>query len=191
MNTLSLRSGLAARAGLIALAVALLTASAKITVPFWPVPMTMQVAAVMLIGALGGAAFAGQSMMAYLAAGAAGLPVFAGTPAKGIGLAYMMGPTGGYLLGFLLAALLVGWAVDRFGRRAVWAAMPVALAVIYACGLAWLARFVPSEKLLAAGMLPFLPGDLIKVAVAALAASAMLPSRGRVAADDHKGDPDA
>lgn len=191
MNTLSLRSGLAARAGLIALAVALLTASAKITVPFWPVPMTMQVAAVMLIGALGGAAFAGQSMMAYLAAGAAGLPVFAGTPAKGIGLAYMTGPTGGYLLGFLLAALLVGWAVDRFGRRAVWAAMPVALAVIYACGLAWLARFVPSEKLLAAGMLPFLPGDLIKVAVAAFAASAILPSRGNTADNDHKGDPDA
>ena len=114
-----------------ALAVGLITLSAKITVPFWPVPMTMQVAAILLVAGLGGLRFGASSVAAYLAAGAAGLPVFAGTPEKGIGLAYMVGPTGGYLLGFLVAAALVGWATDRFGTRLGTLAMPVGLAVIY------------------------------------------------------------
>lgn len=152
----------------LALAVGLLTLSAKVTVPFYPVPMTLQVAAVLLLAGLGGARFGVSGMLSYLALGAAGLPVFAGTPEKGIGLAYMAGPTGGYLLGFLVAALVVGWAVDRWGQRAVWLAMPVALAVIYGFGLLWLANFVPSEQLIAVGMAPFLLGDLLKLATAAI-----------------------
>lgn len=152
----------------LALAVCALTVSAKITVPFYPVPMTMQVAVVLLLAGLGGMRFGVTSLLSYMAAGVAGLPVFAGTPEKGLGLAYMAGPTGGYLLGFVLAALCVGWAVDRFGRRAIWAAMPVGLAVIYGCGCLWLAKFVPADKLLALGVMPFLLGDAVKVAVAAL-----------------------
>ncbi len=152
----------------LALAVGLLTLSAKVTVPFWPVPMTMQVAAVLLIAGIGGLRFGGASVAAYLAAGLAGLPVFAGTPEKGLGLAYMVGPTGGYLFGFLLAAMLVGWAVDRFGRRASWVAMPLGLAVIYGFGVIWLAQFVPAGKVMAYGVTPFLLGDVIKVAIAAL-----------------------
>lgn len=151
----------------VALAVCILTLSAKITIPFYPVPMTMQVAAVLLIAALGGVRVGVASIAAYLAVGAIGLPVFAGTPAKGIGIAYMMGPTGGYLLGFLVAAIVVGWAVDRFGQKSIWLALPAGLVIIYGFGLAWLAQFVPSEKLLASGLTPFLLGDVVKVALAA------------------------
>lgn len=75
----------------IVIAVGLITLSAKITIPFWPVPMTMQVAAILFVAGLGGLRFGTASLEAYLAAGAAGLPVFAGTPEKGIGLAYMFG----------------------------------------------------------------------------------------------------
>ncbi|WP_108814745.1 biotin transporter BioY [Loktanella sp. Alg231-35] len=152
----------------VALAVGLITLSAKITIPFWPVPMTMQVATILLVAGLGGLRFGVASVGAYLAAGAAGLPVFAGTPEKGIGLAYMFGPTGGYLLGFLVAAILVGWATDRFGRRHGSLSMPLGLAVIYALGVAWLSQFVPSDKVLAFGVTPFLFGDLCKVVLAAL-----------------------
>lgn len=155
----------------LALAVGILTLSAKVTLPFYPVPMTMQLAAVLLLAGIGGLRFGASSLLAYLAAGAAGLPVFAGTPEKGIGLAYMTGPTGGYLLGFLVAALLVGWCVDRFGQRAVWIAMPLGLAAVYGLGLLWLAQFVPGEKLLALGVMPFLAGDIVKVALAALIAA--------------------
>jgi biotin transport system substrate-specific component len=150
------------------LSVALLTLSAKITIPFWPVPMTMQVGVLFLIAGLGGLRFGTLSISAYLAAGAIGLPVFAGTPIKGIGLAYMAGPTGGYLLGFLLAAIIIGWAADRFGPKSQILAMPVALFVIYASGTAWLAQFVPFDKLLAFGVTPFLAGDIIKLALAFL-----------------------
>lgn len=148
------------------LAVSILTLSAKITIPFYPVPMTLQVAAVFLLAGLGGMRFAGASLLSYYALGAAGLPVFAGTPQMGIGLAYMVGPTGGYLVGFLLAALGIGWAVDRFGPRALWLAMPLGLAVIYGAGVIWLSQFVPAGQVLALGVAPFFPGDLLKMAIA-------------------------
>lgn len=152
----------------VALSVGLITLSAKITLPFWPVPMTMQVAAILLVAGLGGLRFGAASVGAYLAAGAAGLPVFAGTPEKGIGLAYMFGPTGGYLLGFWVAAILVGWATDRFGRRLGTLSMPLGLGLIYGLGVVWLSQFVPNDKLLAFGVTPFILGDLCKVALAAL-----------------------
>ena len=84
----------------------LLALSARVTVPFWPVPMTMQVLAVFVIGAAYGRKLALATLLAYLAEGAIGLPVFAG----GAGLAYMAGPTGGYLVGFAVAAVIAGWA---------------------------------------------------------------------------------
>lgn len=159
---------IAANLAKIALAVGIITLSAKITIPFWPVPMTMQVFAILLVAGLGGLRVGTASVGAYLASGAAGLPVFAGTPEKGIGLAYMFGPTGGYLLGFLVAAILVGWATQRFGRRLGALSMPLGLAVIYALGVAWLSGFVPSERLLEFGVMPFLAGDVFKVALAVL-----------------------
>src|ERR687893_287399 len=82
--------------------VCLLTLSAKVQVPFWPVPMTMQTLVVFMLGMAYGARLGAATVFAYLLVGAAGLPVFAGTPERGIGLTYMMGPTGGFLIGFLV-----------------------------------------------------------------------------------------
>ncbi|MYM55031.1 biotin transporter BioY [Thalassovita mangrovi] len=148
--------------------VALLTASAKIQVPFWPVPMTLQIAAMMVLAAAYGLRLGSATMIAYLAVGAAGLPVFAGTPEKGIGLAYMLGGTGGYLAGFLAATVIVGFAADRLAKLALWPAMAMGLVAIYALGLGWLAQFVPGDKLLAYGFTPFILGDAVKITIAAL-----------------------
>ncbi|KAB7616379.1 biotin transporter BioY [Amylibacter sp. SFDW26] len=152
----------------ILVSVCLLTASAKLAVPFWPVPMTMQVGAVLLIAGLGGLRFGTLSILSYMAVGAAGLPVFSGTPEKGIGLAYIVGPTGGYLLGFFVAAALVGWVTDHYGRAFSALAMCIGLLCIYGFGLAWLAAFVPAHKVIAYGLAPFWMGDLFKLVLAAL-----------------------
>jgi biotin transport system substrate-specific component len=108
-------------------------------------------------------------MLTYLGAGAMGLPVFSGSPERGIGLAYLAGPTGGYLFGYLIASGLVGWLATGRGWLGRVTVMLAALGVVYAAGLAWLALYVPSSMLLAAGLTPFLLGDLLKVALAATA----------------------
>ncbi|MDP9320757.1 MAG: biotin transporter BioY [Chloroflexota bacterium] len=145
-----------------------LAAQVRIPLPFSPVPVTGQTFAVLLVAAaLGRLGLA--SAVAYLIEGAIGLPVFAGGAS---GVAYMTGPTGGYLIGFALAAALVGSTVERGWDRhlvTALAAMLIGEVAIYACGLAWLARFVPSERLLDAGLIPFIPGDLFKMVLAALA----------------------
>ncbi len=143
--------------------------SARIQVPFWPVPMTMQSLTVLLIAGLCGARLAGLAMLAYLAEGALGLPVFAGTPLHGVGLAYLAGPTGGYLAGMLVAAVLVGELVRRAGVNplAIGGAMLLGSLVIYAAGAAWLARFVGAEHALTLGVVPFLLGDAVKTTLAA------------------------
>jgi biotin transport system substrate-specific component len=155
---------------LVALAgTALLTLSAKVQVPFWPVPMTFQTFAVLAIAGLAGARLGVLIVALYLAEGLLDLPVFAGTPARGIGLAYMVGPTGGYLVGYLLAALLVGLAAESRpkGRPLrLFGAMALALVVIYAFGAAWLARTVGWNAAVTAGVVPFLLGDLAKLVLA-------------------------
>ena len=103
-----------AGAALLALAGSLLlTLSAKVQVPFYPVPITMQSLVVLCLGATLGARLGAATVVLYLLEGALGLPVFAGTPERGIGLAYMAGPTGGYLIGFVAAAYLVGLLAER------------------------------------------------------------------------------
>ncbi|WP_238120383.1 MULTISPECIES: biotin transporter BioY [unclassified Xanthobacter] len=167
------------RAAVVALGVGVLTLSAKLHVPFWPVPLTLQTFAVMALALVLGPARATVTFLAYLACGAAGLPVFSGTPERGLGLAYMVGPTGGYLLGFLLASGVTGHLARRFdsagasARRAGailgrFGAMLVGLVVVYACGLAWLGLFVPAGRILPLGLFPFLLSDLIDIAVLAL-----------------------
>jgi biotin transport system substrate-specific component len=146
---------------------ALLTLSAKMQVPFYPVPMTLQTLVVLLIGLAFGARLGVATVALYLAEGALGLPVFAGTPEKGVGLAYMMGPTGGYLLGFVLAAAVAGWIAERRRDGAGLAAAVVAGTVaIYVPGLLWLAPFVGFDQALQLGLLPFVWGDLLKAALA-------------------------
>jgi len=146
---------------------ALLTLSAKVQVPFSPVPMTMQTLVVLLLGMALGPRLGTAAVLLYLAEGAAGLPVFAGTPAKGIGIAYMLGPTGGYLLGFAFAAALAGWIVER-RRDGAGLALAVigGMVVIYAPGALWLAGFVGMAQAISLGIVPFLLGDLLKAALA-------------------------
>lgn len=160
---------------LILLGVAFLTLCAKIRLPSWPVPMTLQTLGVMSLAIAAGPRLAAATFAAYLAAGAIGMPVFAGTPERGIGLAYMAGPTGGYLLGFLTASWLVGTLMTWFGRGILGRslAMVAGLGVVYGAGLAWLSFYVPANQLLALGMLPFIMSDLTSIAVVTLGASAI------------------
>lgn len=158
---------------------ALITLSAKVQVPFWPVPMTLHSLSIFFLAALLGPRLGLATVATYLAAGAVGLPVFSGTPERGIGLAYMVGPTGGYLLGYLLAAPLIGALAQGRGWLGKGLAMLAGLAVVYALGLAWLARFVPVSGVVAAGFTPFILGDLIKVALASGLVSALRNLKGR------------
>jgi len=175
----------ASRAGLVAAVVGgvcLLTLSAKLQVPFYPVPMTMQTLVVLMIGMACGRVLGTATVAAYLLAGAAGLPVFAGTPERGIGLAYMMGPTGGYLLGFLVSAWLMGALAERgwsgsFLLSAV--AMVVGHAVILTAGVAWLAALVGPEKAIATGLVPFLATTAVKCALGAVAIPPIWRAFGR------------
>lgn len=144
----------------------LLWASAKIEVPFWPVPMTLQTGAVFLIGVVCGPRLGVLAVLAYLAEGAAGLPVFAGTPERGIGLPYMLGPTGGYLAAFPFAAWMAGVAAERGVRWLGMAAtLLLATLVIYLAGATWLATFVGVAGAIELGVLPFVVGDLVKAAL--------------------------
>jgi biotin transport system substrate-specific component len=156
---------------------AVMTLAARVQIPFWPVPMTLHTMAVMAFAVAFGPRMAVSIFLAYLAAGAAGFPVFSGSPERGIGLAYMVGPTGGYLLGFLVASWVVGVLASGKGVIGRTGGMLAGMVVIYGLGAAWLALYVPPAQLLAVGVLPFLPGDLVKIAVVALG-SAALPALG-------------
>ena len=149
----------------------LLAISAKIQLPFYPVPVTMQTLVVLVLGMTLGSRLAFATLALYLAEGMAGLPVFAGTPEKGIGLAYMMGPTGGYLIGYLLAATLTGWLAERgFDRTLPKAAFALVLGnlAIYVPGILWLGGVIGWDKpVLAYGLTPFLAGDALKLALGA------------------------
>lgn len=150
---------------------ALLTLSAKVNIPFYPVPMTMQTFAVLVVGMAFGPSLAIVTVGLYLLQGALGLPVFSGTPARGIGWAYMMGPTGGYLLGFLVASGVVGVLAQRGFDRSfgmTLAAMTVGTFVIFILGFAWLAGLIGMEKAWTFGVEPFLLAAAFKILLAAL-----------------------
>jgi biotin transport system substrate-specific component len=155
--------------GLIALAFAgsmLITLAGKVTVPFWPVPATLQTLAIFAIASAYGRKLAVATLGLYLAQGAMGLPVFTG----GGGLAYFAGPTTGYLAGFVAAAGITGWAADRGWSRSpfkLFAANLAGTAVILLLGAAWIALVFGMDKALAWGVGPFIVTDIIKAALAA------------------------
>ena len=154
---------------LMAVGSALLALSAKIQVPFYPVPMTMQTLVVLVTGAAYGWRLGGATVALYLLEGALGLPVFAG-PVAGIG--YMAGPTGGFLAGFLPAAMLTGSLAERGWARSllqVLAVMAAGHAVIFAFGFAWLAQLFQFDfgRAWAAGVAPFYAATVLKTALAA------------------------
>ena len=154
---------------------ALLTAAAaQISIPMWPVPITGQTFAVLLVGTALGMWRGLLSMIVYVVLGAVGLPVFTG----GVGgfESLLGGPTVGYIFGFVIAAAACGWLARRGWDRSLWGAVFTFLvgeAVIYACGLPWLAFYLGSVgypndlvSVLGAGLYPFVIGDLIKAALA-------------------------
>jgi len=157
---------------------ALLIVSAKIKVPFYPVPMTLQTFAVMVIAAAYGSRLAVATVIVYLAEGLFGLPVFTNTPPAIAGPAYFLGPTGGFLAGFVVAALIAGIAADRGHDRSpvrLFLYMLVADIAIFALGFVWLAWFaqlangtgIGPAAAWTGGVLPFLLADLVKIALAA------------------------
>lgn len=148
------------------------TAYLSINIPLSPVPITGQTFGVMLIAMALGRVRAVGVMTAYLLEGAAGLPVFAGGTA---GIPILFGPTGGYLFGFLAAAYITGWLADKGWAQSYkfsYLAMIIGHAVIFAFGLAGLARFVSIDLILPLGLYPFLSGTAVKIILAAV----ILPS---------------
>ncbi len=147
--------------------------SAQITVPMFPVPMTMQIFAVLSVGMVLGSRFGALSVAMYLAEGAMGLPVFAG---GGFGVASLLSASGGYLFGFVLSAYIVGRLAEAgFDKTAskTFFAMIIGTIAIYSVGLVWLGTVVGWDKpILAWGFTPFIIGDLVKSGVA----SALFPA---------------
>jgi biotin transport system substrate-specific component len=169
------RDGAALRlkqAALVIGGILLLAVAAKIKVPMWPVPVTMGTFAVLAIGAAYGARLGLATIIGYMARGALGFDVFAGSSAEQYGITYMMGGTGGYLVGYVMATVALGWLARRgWDRSVLWmaAAMVVGNALIYAPGLYWLGALYGWEKpILDWGLTPFLVGDVLKLALAAL-----------------------
>lgn len=176
------RKALAYDAGLVLGGSILLALSARVSFHVGPVPITAQTLAVVVLGALLGSRRGALAVLAYLAEGAGGLPVFA----EGVGLPYMLGPTGGYLAGFVPAAWLAGYLAERGWDRRMGTtllAMAAAHALIYVFGLAWLACWMAMSPdwqglnhMFVVGLYPFLPGDVLKVCLA----TALLPSGWRL-----------
>ena len=149
----------------------LLAISSKVKIPFYPVPMTMQTLVVLLIGVIFGWKLGIATISLYLFEGIIGLPVFAGTPEKGVGLIYFTGPTMGYLLGFIPAVFFSGFLTTRFKYNFIYrlilnfAIFTFSVSFIYIFGLIWLLNFVPLEKVWALGALPFLPAEILKISI--------------------------
>ena len=163
--------------------IAALALAAKIRVPMWPVPITMGTFAVLSIGAAYGARLGLATILGYLIVGALGFDVFVGSSAETYGLNYMMGSTGGYLAGYVLATAALGALAARgwdrsFGRMAL--AMVIGNVLIYVPGLFWLGQLYGwDQPILQWGLTPFLPGDAIKLALAAM----LLPALWKLVGD--------
>ena len=162
----------AARGLLVALVgSAVMALSAKLSVPFYPVPVTRPPRGGRLTAPALGRRRAAAAMALYLVEGVLGLPVFAGTPALGSGIAYMMGPTGGYLLGYVPAAAAVGFFAERGADRSVprlLGAMALGHAILFATGYGWLAHLIGTRAALVGGVLPFILGTVVKTLLGAL-----------------------
>lgn len=165
------------QATLVVVGILALAIFAKIKVPMWPVPITMGTFAVLTIGAAYGPRLGLATILGYMIVGALGFDVFANSSAEKFGLEYMMGGTGGYLVGYVLATLALGYfARNGWDRSVVWmaVAMLIGNALIYVPGLLWLGQLYGWDKpILAWGLTPFLVGDALKLALAALMVPAL------------------
>jgi biotin transport system substrate-specific component len=149
----------------------LLAVSAKVQVPFWPVPMTMQTFVVFIIGMTCGWRLSFFTLLVYIFEGALGLPVFA----TGSGLLYLMGPTAGYIYGMLLAVIVIGFLSEKgFSNSYLMSLISLLIGsvIIFSFGVGYLGSIIGYDKAINAGLLPFIPSELFKIALAV----ALIPS---------------
>ena len=150
----------------------LLTVSAKIKIPFYPVPMTMQTFVVLFLGISLGYKIGLATVSLYLLEGIIGIPVFSNSPEKGVGLTYFTGPTMGYLIGFLISVFLAG--KFNFNKNIFYNFLKLIICIlpVYILGLFWLGSLIGWEKpILQLGMKPFLLAELFKITILALLAN--------------------
>jgi biotin transport system substrate-specific component len=155
------------RAVLVLIGSLLIAAASQIEVPFYPVPMTMQTFAILLVGAMGGSRLGAQTVAVWLGEAALGLPFLAGGAA---GIVHFTGPTAGYLYGFLIAAFVVGWLIERGAARNIVtliASLLVGEVILMGLGAVWLAYLFGTAVAWNSGVAPFLLGDALKIALAA------------------------
>tara|TARA_B100001057_G_scaffold465313_1_gene521322 strand:+ start:941 stop:1504 length:564 start_codon:yes stop_codon:yes gene_type:complete len=144
----------------------LLAISAKLKIPFYPIPMTMQTFVVLLIGVCFGWRLGGIIIIFYLIEGIVGLPVFSGSPEKGSGIVYFFGPTMGYLIGFVFAAILCG--IFKFNKNIIsnFFKLVLSVSIIYCLGVIWLGTLIGWDKpIISLGVTPFLLAELFKIAL--------------------------
>jgi biotin transport system substrate-specific component len=150
----------------------LLTLSAKIKIPFYPVPMTMQTFVVLFLGISFGYKIGLATVGLYLLEGIIGFPVFSNSPEKGVGLIYFTGPTMGYLIGFLAAAFISGYMNYKTSLVFVFAKLIVSVSIIYVLGIVWLGILIGWDKpLFEIGVFPFLLAELFKISILAILAN--------------------
>lgn len=148
----------------------LLAISSKIKIPFYPVPMTMQTLVVLLIGICFGWKLGIATISLYIFEGIIGLPVFSGTPEKGLGLAYFMGPTMGYLIGFIVAGYLAGRFIYDNNYFLNFLKLTFAISFIYIFGMLWLGTLIGWDKpIFELGAKPFLLAEVLKILIATIA----------------------
>lgn len=155
-----------------------LTISAKIKIPFYPVPMTMQTFVVLFLGISLGYKIGLASVALYLLEGIAGLPVFSNSPEKGVGLIYFTGPTMGYLIGFLTASYLASKVNNKDSFWLILTKLTIATSTIYVLGLIWLGTLIGWDKpIFALGAKPFLLAEIFKIVLIALITKQILKIR--------------
>ena len=156
----------------------LLTISAKIKIPFYPVPMTMQTFVVLFLGMSFGYKVGLATVSLYLLEGIIGLPVFSNSPEKGVGLVYFTGPTMGYLIGFLFATFLAGYFKFKGNILSNFIKLLISVSTIYILGIFWLGSLIGWDKpIISLGVTPFFLAELFKITILTLLAKNILKLR--------------
>tara|TARA_Y100000022_G_scaffold121883_1_gene105441 strand:+ start:160 stop:711 length:552 start_codon:yes stop_codon:yes gene_type:complete len=144
----------------------ILTISAKLKIPFYPVPMTMQTFVVLMLGVSFGYKIALATVGLYLLEGILGLPVFSNSPERGIGLVYFMGPTMGYLIGFLSACFLASYVKEEDNYILIFLKLILSVSTIYILGVIWLGTIIGWDKpILELGVVPFMLAEILKISL--------------------------
>ena len=152
-----------------------LAISSKIKIPFYPVPMTMQTFVVLFLGMFFGYKIGVATIILYLFEGIIGLPVFSNSPERGVGLTYFVGPTMGYLVGFILACFLASFVKEKDNYLKIFLKLSLAVSVIYILGILWLGNLIGWDKnIIQLGVTPFLPAEITKILLLSLLSKKIL-----------------